>query len=98
MQRKTREQHTSRTYPLWEPFNIERRIFVGRIEPSPDGQTGPVQAAFLAIADYMADNDDPQGYDVSFEVFGRSFRAQLEPDPKWLEQQLDPRNPWSQEA
>ena len=73
--------------PEWEAFNIERHILVGRVEPSADGTVGPVEAAFSQIGRYMQENDDSEGYDVSFEIFGRSFRAQLEPDDQFIQRQ-----------
>jgi len=69
-----------------EPIIIERRIRIAEVAPDAKGVHSMLGAAYLAIGNYMAENDDEPGYDVSFEWGGRSFRAQLEPSKAWIEQ------------
>jgi hypothetical protein len=77
----------------WNGFNIERHILVGRVEPG-NGDRGPIAEAFLQIGQYMEENDDADGYDVSFEVFGRSFRAQIEPEAGRMSSLAQPHDQW----
>jgi hypothetical protein len=64
---------------------LERKIFIGRIAPSPDGSESMIAAAFLAIGQYMAENDDQEGYEIEFTWGGRTFATALAPDPVFIE-------------
>lgn len=77
-----RKVHPGDVKPRWEPQDeiiLERKIHIARIAPSPDGTESMIASAFLMIGQYMADNDDVDGYEIEFQYAGRTFLAALSP-------------------
>ena len=73
-----------RNYPPTDDIIIERRIHIATIHQSPSGTESAIALAFQEVGKYMADNDEPQGFDIEFSAYGRTFGASLAPDEAWI--------------
>ena len=60
---------------------IERREIVAQFSLSSHGTENPIIQAYREIGKYMADHDDPTGYEVTFNLWGREFSASVASAP-----------------
>jgi hypothetical protein len=59
---------------------IERREIVAQFDISPLGTESAITKAYTEIGKYMSEHDDVQGYEVTFELWGREFSASVGSD------------------
>lgn len=62
-----------------QTIEIVRREVVGTVNLSPFGTGKPLQTAFEIAANYIAENDSPNGVALEFNLFGSTFRAIQDP-------------------
>lgn len=57
---------------------IERRELIGEVIEG-SGNQSMITAAFQIVGDYLSEHDDPGGIELTFEAFGRTYKAGMLP-------------------